>query len=117
MKNIFEFLIIGIVISIITFLTALFYSFIFSLMWVWYITPVFGVAVPKLYMLYGLLITSMLIFNGQSIDKLFDGIDKKNSIIDIIYIISDLINSVTLRKIIFGLIVLLLGWTNHTMFV
>lgn len=38
--------------------TAAFNAWVLSHLWVWYITPIFGYVVPKLYLLYGLILTA-----------------------------------------------------------
>lgn len=39
-------------------------AYVFSYLWAWFITPVFGVAVPALYILFGLMLT--IVFLGGS---------------------------------------------------
>lgn len=43
--------------TVLIFGTALFNTWVLSHLWGWFVTPIFGFAVPKLYLLYGLILT------------------------------------------------------------
>lgn len=45
-------------------LITLFNTWVLSELWGWYITPVFAIAVPKLYLLYGLVLFAALMTNS-----------------------------------------------------
>lgn len=49
--------------------TAAFNAWVLSHLWVWYITPIFGFMVPKLYLLYGLILTAAWFQRAESTGK------------------------------------------------
>jgi hypothetical protein len=48
------------------FLTTLFTTWVLSNLWAWYITPIFGLAVPQLHLLYGLVLIVAFISHSQN---------------------------------------------------
>lgn len=80
------------------FAVAFFNAWVFSKMWGWYLVPAFHLAVPKLYVLYGLLITSML-FTGY--------LHKETE--------TEISNSL-IQSFGVGLTVLFLGWAAQAIF-
>jgi hypothetical protein len=81
------------------FLASVFNMLVLSTLWGWYITPEFNVAVPKLYILYGLVLTASF-FTHSNMN------DLKNTTF------SDQLFTALLK----GLVLLTLGWMCQAMF-
>jgi len=75
---------------------ALFNTWVFSKMWGWYLLPAFHLAVPKLYVLYGLMLTTvMFTAHNQQKREISDALIQSFSV---------------------GLVVLLFGWVVQAIF-
>jgi len=84
--------------ALVLFLVALFNTFVLSQLWVWYITPAFNIQCPKLYVLYGLVLTVGFFSSGMTKTE-------NKSIPDQI--------SASLSK---GIVILLFGWAVQAIF-
>jgi len=78
------------------FAIAAFNAWVFSKMWGWYLVPAFHVAVPKLYVLYGIMLTSTL-FTGH--------LTQKKEVSDAL-----------IQSFAVGLVILLFGWAVQAIF-
>jgi len=87
-----------IIVGGIIFLTALFNMFVLSKLWVWFVTPAFGVPCPRLYILYGLVLTIAFFSNSTKRGE-------EQSYGDVI--------AGSLAK---GIAILLVGWAVQAMF-
>lgn len=80
-------------------LISFFNAWVLSKMWGWFVSQAFGFAVPKLYVLYGLMVTLVLFSNTNAVK------DKEKEI-----------STILIERFSTGVVVLILGWVTQAMF-
>jgi hypothetical protein len=79
----------------IVFLTSAFSTWVLSNLWGWYVTPIFGLAVPQLHLLYGLVLVVAFLQHSQP---------RSNDT-----------STLIAENIAKGLVFLFFGWAVHAM--